>query len=129
MRRLSAMFLSVVFALALLAGCATATSTYGTDFSSDNVSKIVKGKTTEAELVTLFGEPYSKTKGAPGQESWMWTYSEAESHGTTWMFGSSQKTTSYTKTLYVTLKHGVVTEYSLSTQGTPPTSSSSTSIP
>lgn len=119
----------MVFALALLAGCATATSTYGTDFSSDNVSKIVKGKTTAADLITLFGQPYSKTQGAPGQESWMWTYSVAHSQGESWMFGSNEKTTSYTKTLYVTLKHGIVTQYSISTQGTPPTSSSSTITP
>jgi outer membrane protein assembly factor BamE (lipoprotein component of BamABCDE complex) len=129
MKSFIAIFFSSIFALALLAGCATATSTYGTDFSTDNVSKIVKGKTTAAQLVTLFGEPYSKTPGAPGQESWMWTYSEAESHGSTWLIGSSQKTTSYTKTLYITLKNGMVTNYSLSTQGTPPTSSSSTSTP
>ncbi|MGA9855561.1 MAG: hypothetical protein WBR29_09825 [Gammaproteobacteria bacterium] len=63
MKGLVALFVSGIFTLTLLAVCATTASLYGRDFSDANVSKIVKGKTTAAQLVELFGEPFQKNTG------------------------------------------------------------------
>lgn len=45
-----------------LGGCATSHFTAGRDFSSANVASITKGKTTTAELKSLFGEPYAEPR-------------------------------------------------------------------
>ncbi|WP_404340296.1 hypothetical protein [Pseudoalteromonas mariniglutinosa] len=39
-----------------LSGCATSSYTVGKNFASENVSQIVKGKTTSEEMIALFGE-------------------------------------------------------------------------
>jgi len=55
-------FIALVTFLNLsLVGCATSTYSVGKPFPSENVSQIVKGKTTSQDLIRLFGEPFTKT--------------------------------------------------------------------
>lgn len=127
MKSLVTLFVSGVFALTLLTGCATTTSSYGTDFSDANVSKIVKGKTTSAQLIELFGQPFQKTPVSATEEHWMYTYTTAQSEAKPWMFGTNVKTTSTAKTLYVLLKNGVVINYTYTPPGTQSGTASSSS--
>lgn len=69
----------LLFSVALLTGCAgTVRQDFGTrTLTQENVSKIERGKTTQAEIVAMFGQPMSKIQsGALGT---MWTYSRSVS--------------------------------------------------
>lgn len=111
---------SAAFAvLALLTACASATFTQGREFSTDNIGKIVKGQTTDAQMLQLFGPPYSRTVLADGTESWLYTYTLGESTAHVYLFYSSVHTTGTQKVLNVTLNKGLVTNFSY-TEGAAP---------
>jgi hypothetical protein len=59
-----------------ISGCATVNNTFGKDFNSQNVQKIIEGKTTTKELVELFGEPFSKSAMSATDEYWLYTFME-----------------------------------------------------
>jgi hypothetical protein len=72
MRTIKAILLPVVilgFCLCLW-GCAWGHWTEGSVFDASDINQIVKGKTTTADLMNIFGTPYSKTPGADGGEQW-----------------------------------------------------------
>jgi len=75
MNRLSWIVISIFMLMST--GCATS-SMYpiGEDFSSDNVSKIEKGKTTKDDIVKMFGMPFAKTVStvSDNDEIWMYVY-------------------------------------------------------
>lgn len=106
-------------AVALLVGCATSTFTQGREFSTDNLSQIVKGKTTDAEMLQLFGPPFQRTVLADGTENWIYTYTVGESTAHVYLFYSSVRTTGTQKILNATIAKGVVTNYSY-TEGAAP---------
>lgn len=66
-------FIVLVLILAI-SGCATNYYTMGTDFDEAKVEDIVKGETTEADLITLFGEPSSRSRSHDGQKTLVWQY-------------------------------------------------------
>lgn len=98
----------------LLTGCATSSTTVGADFDETQVVNIVKGKTTSAELVAMFGEPHSKNVLDKTQQKWVYLYSEIESKAQGFMFVMDVKTTGIQKTLDVLLEDDVVVNYSFS---------------
>jgi outer membrane protein assembly factor BamE (lipoprotein component of BamABCDE complex) len=51
-------------------GCAWGHYTEGSVFDKSDINQIVKGKTTAADLMNIFGTPYSKTPQADGGEQW-----------------------------------------------------------
>lgn len=108
-----------IIAIAFLAACASSTFTQGREFSTENVSQIVKGKTTEADIAQLFGAPFSKTVKEDGTEIWLYTYTVGESTAHVYLFYASTHTTGTQKTLNVTLAKGVVTTFSY-TEGAVP---------
>ena len=59
-----------------ISGCAMINSTTGKDFNSQNVQKIIEGKTTTKELVELFGEPFMKSALGATDEIWFYNFSE-----------------------------------------------------
>ncbi len=94
-----------------LAGCATASYSVGKDFSSSDVQKIVKGETTSQELITLFGEPFTKTVISDEDEKWVYTYSRGVSEAQSYVITMKVKTTSESKTLDVLVRNGVVINF------------------
>ena len=97
----------------LLAGCATS----GRDFDSAKVSQIKKGETTEQQLVTMFGEPTQRAIDSEGMTHLTWQYMEARANGKNFIpvYGMfHHETDTANKTLMVTLKEGIVTNYTAS---------------
>ncbi len=55
-----------------LGGCMS--STYGDKIEANNVSKIVKGKTTKAEVIAMFGQPMQTVINPTGGRTMMFVY-------------------------------------------------------
>lgn len=107
-------------ALATLSGCATSNVTYGRDFASQNVQKIVKGKTTTAELVALVGQPFMKTPISAKEERWHYQYTSSVSEAQSYVIVMDVKTSTLQKVLDVIIENGIVTNYTF-TQNLNPT--------
>jgi hypothetical protein len=73
--------LSVVLGIIALYGCASV----GTPIASQNIPKIHKGVTTEAQLVQMFGAPMDKSLSTSGKTVDTWTYSAAQAKGTSFI--------------------------------------------
>ncbi|WP_265410999.1 hypothetical protein [Actinobacillus pleuropneumoniae] len=92
---------------------------YGNNFDEKLVRKIVKGKTTENQLVALFGEPNNKLVLNEKDSKWLYTYTSTSTESPTYMTGSLQeyqnsvKTTSKTKTLDILVRNGRVVNFAL----------------
>ncbi len=103
-----------------LLGCATSTYTVGNDFASQNVSKIIKGKTTTQELVALFGQPLSKTPVSATDEKWLYHYVSSTSSAQSYVITMDVTSSTFQKTLDVFISNGVVINFT-HTQGLNPT--------
>jgi hypothetical protein len=98
----------------ILFGCASA----GTNFDSRKVTEIQKGRTTEADLVGMFGEPKARGIKTGGVKTLSWVYVQSQVKGETfipfagaWLGGTDTKT----KTLTVSLDDkGTVSDYEYS---------------
>lgn len=97
-----------------LGGCATSHFTAGRDFSSANVASITKGKTTTAELKSLFGEPYAKSPVSETDEKWVYTYTNGSAHAQSYVVTMKVTTTGTQKTLDVLIRNDVVIKYTFS---------------
>ncbi|AZC76053.1 hypothetical protein C4K31_3150 [Pseudomonas chlororaphis subsp. piscium] len=98
----------------VLGGCATSHYTAGRDFSSANVASITKGKTTTAELKSLFGEPYTKNSVSETDEKWIYTYTNGSAHAQSYVVTMKVTTTGTQKTLDVLIRNDVVINYTFS---------------
>jgi len=115
---------SIAFVLCLVflfsvVGCATSSYSVGRDFSNQNVSMIVKGKTTSADLVQLFGEPFTKTVMSETEEKWIYTYSSGTATAQSYVLTMKVESKGNQKTLDVLLKNGIVTNFTF-TEGPGP---------
>jgi len=108
-----------LFLAVAVTGCATSSYSVGRDFSGANVSKIVKGKTTTADLIQLFGEPFSKTVVSETEEKWLYTHHAGTASAQSYVFTTKVQTTGYQKTLDILVKNGVVTNFAF-TEGPGP---------
>lgn len=97
-----------------LGGCATSHFTAGRDFSSANIASITKGKTTTAELKSLFGEPYAKSPVSETDEKWVYTYTNGSAHAQSYVVTMKVTTTGIQKTLDVLIRNDVVINYTFS---------------
>jgi len=95
----------------LLAGCATSSYTMGRDFDSSLVKKIVKGKTSGAELTKMFGQPFSKNVLSENEEKWIYTYTNGEASAQSYIFTMKVESKGTIKTLDILLRDGVVLNY------------------
>ncbi len=111
-----------IFALILLStltACATSSYSFGRAFPTENVKQIVKGKTTGAELVLLFGEPFAKTVISETEEKWIYTHSSGTASAQSYVFTTKVQTTGQQKSLDILLKNGMVTNFTY-TEGSGP---------
>ena len=111
---------SIVALLILITGCASTSYTVGKSFSSENVAKIIKGKTTSTQLVQLFGQPYTKSVISANEEKWIYMHTSGTSSAQSYVFTMDVKTTGTQKTLDILLKDDVVINYAF-TEGPVPT--------
>jgi hypothetical protein len=102
-----------------LSGCATSSYSVGKSFPSENVSQIVKGKTTSEEMVSLFGEPYTKTVISATDEKWVYMHSEGTAKAQSYIVIMDVKTTGTQKMLDVLITDGVVANFAF-TEGQNP---------
>jgi hypothetical protein len=102
-----------------LSGCATSSYSVGKSFPSENVSQIVKGKTTSEEMVSLFGEPYTKTVISATDEKWVYMHSEGTAKAQSYIVTMDVKTTGTQKMLDVLITDGVVANFAF-TEGQNP---------
>jgi hypothetical protein len=68
---------SILFCAVVMIGCAST----GKNFDSRKINDIQKGKTTEADLVSMFGQPNQRGQNASGAKTMMWLYSESAING------------------------------------------------
>ena len=115
---------AVAFILFAFEGCALAfhrsTQNDGFDFPSENVSKILIGKTTGDELIQLFGGPLAKFEVSENEERWKYSYStgtEIEEQG---FLTDTVQSTGHHKTLDILLKNGTVTNFTYTESSEPP---------
>jgi len=119
-----ASLLLLVLSLLVITACAPSNSNFttGNNFSSENVKKIVKGKTTTTELVQLFGQPYSKAVASKTGVKWIYMYIAATSTAQNNGFTVDVKTTSNQKSLEILVEDGMVSNFVFS-DGPPTTTS------
>ncbi|MBY0418861.1 MAG: hypothetical protein K2W88_12475 [Pararheinheimera sp.] len=94
-----------------LSGCATSSYSVGKNFASENVSQIVKGKTTSEELIMLLGEPYTKTVLSASDEKWIYMHSEGTTKAQSYIVSMNVTTTGTQKMLDVLISNGVVANF------------------
>lgn len=118
---MKARILGLAFAALLATGCATSTYTSGTDFNSANVSRIERGHTTSADLIRLFGKPYSKSVISANQEKWLYSYTAGTATAQNYIVTMNVTTTGTHKMLDVLLQNDVVVNYTFTDGPTPST--------
>jgi hypothetical protein len=108
-------FSIVAFISLAVVGCAFAfqRSTYkvGFDFPSENVSKIMKGKTTGDELIKMFGGPLEKVEVSENEEEWKYFYSTGIEIVEKSFLTDKEQSTGQFRTLDIMLKNGAVTDF------------------
>lgn len=109
----------VSLAVLSLSGCATSSYSVGKNFASENVSQIIKGKTTSEELIVLLGEPYTKTVLSASDEKWIYMHSEGTTKAQSYIVSMDVKTTGTQKMLDVLISNGVVANFAY-TEGVHP---------
>lgn len=105
--------LALLSASLLLCGCASV----GNNYDSRKVADIQPGKTSEADLVKMFGAPEQQGINSSGQTTMQWIYTEATAKGASFipvvgLFAGGANTKS--KSLAVNLTNGVVCSYNYS---------------
>ena len=101
----------VLLAVLSLSGCATSTYSVGKNFASENVPQIVKGKTTSEDLISLLGEPYTKTVLSASDEKWIYMHSEGTAKAQSYIVSMDVKTKGTQKMLDVLISNGVVVNF------------------
>jgi outer membrane protein assembly factor BamE (lipoprotein component of BamABCDE complex) len=109
-------YILIVFAVS---GCATSNFTAGRDFNIENVKEIVKGETTTDDLLSLFGEPYSKTVMSNTDEKWFYFYTNTTSKATSYIVSMDVETSGTQKALDVLISEGTVSNYTFNDGKTP----------
>ena len=104
---------AVVVASLVVFGCIQILppSSMGRDFPGENVSKIVRGKTTDKDLIQMFGEPLSKTVISETEKNWIYTYASGTATVVRHFSSVETKYKGNEKALNILLKNGVVTNF------------------
>lgn len=103
--------LLVIIPLIALSSACTYTSNVntGTSFTTEQVSKIVKGSTTEARLVELLGQPQVKTVLNEKDVKWVYSYTEGSASAQAFTMKTTSNFT--THTLDILVRDGVVLNF------------------
>ena len=108
----------IAFSGIALSGCATTRNMQGKPIMSANVAQIINGTTTEPQIVSMFGPPYSIEKNplTPGTVTYKYKFKyEKYVH-----LGNEILTTStrkYKEKLDVVIKNGIVVSHSFTVTG------------
>ncbi|MCX8649376.1 outer membrane protein assembly factor BamE [Gilliamella sp. B2776] len=103
-------FFIALFSIILLSGCTQNNFIeQGTPLSKDKVSSIVEGSTTEAQIISLFGEPASKK--VINSDEVQWTYKYIRKSSTSHLIIGETQSNAISGTLDVIISKGVVTWY------------------
>jgi len=108
-----------------LFGCATATFTQGKAFDTSKVASIEKGKTTKQEIVSWFGEPFTKSVAGADGETWVYMYAQGQSKAQSYVFSVDVKTEGNMKKLDILFKNGLVENFTFTDGDLPGTMNSS----
>jgi hypothetical protein len=109
---MSLILLSIVLISSLLLGCATSTSTVGSDFISSRVPRIEKGITKTSQILRWLGEPYDKEQVTATEIKWLYTWARPTANVTVVPFGHRNiGNTGYKKTLLLIIKNDIVVYY------------------
>ena len=74
--------IAIILILAPMFFLAVACSnTYGTQFDDTKVQQIERGKTTQADILKLFGEPFGKNISSDGKVQWAYQYVHSVAYG------------------------------------------------
>ena len=102
-----AILIAVVFT-----GCVTSTYTMGNNFTKNDITKIIKGKTGTSELIEVFGEPSMKIAISENEENWHYNHTTSTANSSGFIFIKvKSKVTS--KTLNVLEKDNIVINYTI----------------
>lgn len=104
------LLLTLLLSLTLM-GCATANYTLGTPINVENVTKIEHGKTTKADLVALFGEPYAKMPLTATQEKWVYTYVNTTAKAQSYIVSMKVDSQGIQQTLDLIIEEGIVVNH------------------
>ena len=104
--------IAALLTIVILGGCATSNYSVGNPFPSENVQKIVKGKTTSSELISLFGQPFTKSVISESEVKWTYTYASGTAKAQSFVLTTKVETTGTQKTLDVLVKNDLVVNYS-----------------
>ena len=104
---------AVVVASLVVFGCTQIMppTSIGRDFPDENVSKIVRGKTTDKDLIQMFGEPLSKTITSETEKNWIYKYASGTPTLVRRPTTAVHRYKGKEKTLDILLKNGVVTNF------------------
>ena len=102
---------SFLLASLLLWGCATRTSTAGRDFDSSKVNEIEKGVTTTSQVLSWFGEPYSKVPVSASAVKWHYGWARTTANVTPGVFGRTVDTKGMKKSLWLFIQNDVIVNY------------------
>ena len=109
-------FALVLVIAALASGCVyRSTAHSGRDFDETKSSQIVSGKTTEADLVRLLGEPVKKEVVSETEVKWIYEY--VTSSAAVRVFSANPKVDVKKKTLEALVRNGVVVNFALTNPG------------
>lgn len=115
---------SLLIATLALSGCASANFSSGVPFDTTKVSSIQKGVTTKAEVVSWFGQPFTKSVSGADGEMWVYIYSTGTSKARSMVFTVDVETTGRMQKLEVLFAGDVVSNHSFTDGGLPGTMSS-----
>ncbi len=105
-------FLKIALIPILLWGCATATLTTGSEFSSSVVPRIHKGVTTTSQILHWLGEPCHKEPVSPTETMWLYAWSRPAADPNVVPFGHRAiGATGYKKTLWLIIRNDIVVSY------------------
>lgn len=108
------MKLLLIISLMFLFGCATVNMNRGNEFNDTNRTQLIKSQTTSAQVLTLFGEPMSKSYTADG-ETWKYFYQKIISKAQSFMVTTAKVDTEI-KSLDIVFVNGIVTDYTYTFQ-------------
>ena len=108
----------IAFSGIALSGCATTRNMQGRPIMSANVAQIINGTTTEPQIVSMFGPPYSIEKNplTPGTVTYKYRfkYKKYVHLGNEILTTSTRK---YKQKLKVVIKNGIVISHSFTSTG------------
>ncbi|MDA8158293.1 MAG: hypothetical protein M0034_03810 [Deltaproteobacteria bacterium] len=108
----------IAFSGFALSGCATTRNMQGKPIMSANVAQIINGTTTEPQIVSMFGPPYSIEKNPLTPDTvtykYRFKYKKYVHLGNEILTTSTRK---YKEKLDVVIKNGIVISHSFTTTG------------